>query len=115
MALAIHTNEAEAVAEASLVAHRAHRLEAVVDSSLPVPVIRCPDLKTAELALGPRHDVRSITAEIETLVLEGWEVTVLVPSRQLGVAHAVLRGTPVILQPWWTEAGLVHFGRPEIP
>ncbi len=115
MALAIHLNEAEAVAEASLAAHRSHRLEAHIDSDGFLPTVVCAETRSVELALGEGADVRELEAKVTELASDGWELTLLVPSRQLGVAHAVLRGSPVLLQPWWTEGGLVHFGRPEIP
>lgn len=115
MALAIHLDEAEAVARASLAAHRSHRLAAHIDIEGLVPTVVCTETRSVEMALGDETDVQALSDNVAALVGEGWELTILVPSRRLGIAHSLLRGSPVLLQPWWTEGGLVHFGRPEIP
>lgn len=50
-----------------------------------------------------------------SIVAQGWQVGVVVPSHRLGDAHHHLRGTPVHLQAWWYEEDRICFGGPEVP
>ena len=44
-----------------------------------------------------------------------WQVMVIVPAARMGEAHRALRGSPVTLQPWWSDDEGVRFGGPEVP
>ena len=46
---------------------------------------------------------------------DGPDVCVVVAASRMGEAHRALRGAPCVVQPWWTEDGATHFGRPEQP
>ena len=49
------------------------------------------------------------------LAARGWDVVALTPASRVGEAHRALRGTPCRLQPWWTDAAAVRFGKFETP
>ena len=44
-----------------------------------------------------------------------WQVSVIVPTSRMGEAHRALRGSPVTLQPWWSDDEGVRFGGAEVP
>lgn len=61
-------------------------------------------------------DLGPLVTASRRISADGWKVAVLVPSRRMGEAHAVLRGAPVRIQPWWDGADdSVLFGVPEVP
>lgn len=86
----------------------------IVDHSTPdgrVPVLIIDAVQRAEVIVPagvPLTTMRASLAETE-LPLEVW---VLVEASRMGAAHRALRGSGVMLQPWW-EDGHIHFGRPE--
>lgn len=64
------------------------------------------------------HDhqpLEQLAAAAHTVAGSGWAVGVIVPSGRMGEAHRALRGTPVMLQPWWPDGETVRFGGPEVP
>lgn len=86
-----------------------------VDAEAPLPTIRCWDSDTVEI-LVQSHVELGVAVELAA----GWSghaVNVLVPAAMMGEAHATFRSRigSVRLQPYWSDALAVRFGRTEIP
>lgn len=115
MALAIEYDETDQVMEATVAAYRARELDVEVDVTTPLPTIASRTDGRVEVVWSRGSEPAALARTVASLTASDWDVWVLVPSGKLGIAHVALRGCDVTLQPWWTEGGLVHFGRPEIP
>ena len=72
-------------------------------------------LRIVEIALPPDVGCESLTSAVRILDSRGWQVSVLLPLHRLGEAHAILRGAPCRLQPWWIDDSEVCFGSYETP
>ncbi|MDH3194094.1 MAG: hypothetical protein OEY55_12540 [Acidimicrobiia bacterium] len=114
MALATNTDLLPVAALACADAYSAHGSSVIIKDHPFVTVFS--DADTAEIIL---DDVDSIEGAIGYVgqIAEVWNVVVVIPAELIGVAHRVLRGRfhNVELQPWWTEANRIWFGRVEVP
>lgn len=63
----------------------------------------------------PDQDLAVLAGLAPSVAGTGWKVAVLVPAGRMGEAHRALRGSPVMLQPWWVDGDRVRFGGPEVP
>ncbi len=119
--------ESERVVDAALVGYsvigavaKPVALGTVLDKPIPMAVsgLLCAvvmDPRTVEIVADELFDPVSLRDAIESLVEQEWSVTVLVPLDAVGVAHALLRGAPCNLQPWWEDYGQILFGGYEVP
>ncbi len=73
------------------------------------------DLRVVEIVLPEEMEPGSLAPAIWLLAARGWTIDILTPSHRLGEAHAALRGSPCLLQPWWIDGGEVSFGSFETP
>ncbi len=85
---------------------------AILDS---LPAVVAAAERRVEYVLDRTADPTVAAVAAGRLAALGWEVWVLVPVARMGTAHAVLRGLPLRLQPWWRDEAGVHFGGPEVP
>lgn len=85
---------------------------AILDS---LPAVVAPSERRVECVLDHTADPTVAGVASNRLAALGWELWVLVPVARMGTAHAVLRGLPLRLQPWWRDGAGVHFGGPEVP
>lgn len=115
MAATMYMTDTEAVADACLATYRLRAEVVRYDDAAGIPVVICEADRRVEIILADGMEPGSVADVVDDLVHQEWDVWILVPSRELGVAHAALRPRRIVLQPWWTEGGLVHFGKPEIP
>ncbi len=127
MALLIEQEVAPAsAAVGAAMAAYARRGEPVVQSWLAemaeAPVtdelgfLRCVvaiDRRVVEIVVTPTAALAGLSFAVWRLAGSGWQVVVLSPANRMGEAHAALRGTPCTIQPWWTDDGIVSFGRVE--
>ncbi len=71
------------------------------------------DRRVVEIVVTPTAALAGLSFAVWRLAGSGWQVVVLSPANRMGEAHAALRGTPCTVQPWWTDDGIVSFGRVE--
>ncbi|MDH3307010.1 MAG: hypothetical protein OEO77_05780 [Acidimicrobiia bacterium] len=115
MALAIEYHDADQVVAATVAGYARANRTVIVDEHAPLPTVACSEEGRIEVVWTQGAEPAALARTVASLTATAWDVWVLVPSERLGIAHVALRGCNVTLQPWWFEAGLVHFGRPEIP
>jgi hypothetical protein len=80
-----------------------------------VPCVVAITQRIVEVVVDDARDLAPLVTSAWHLEGQGWRVTVLAPLPLMGDAHRLLRGAPVLLQPWWIEDGAVLFGAFERP
>lgn len=71
--------------------------------------------RTVEIVLDSDVDAGALASVAWALTAKGFSSVVLVSLDRLGEAHEGLRGTPCLLQGWWTSEDAVVFGAFETP
>ena len=123
--VAADSRELSTVVDASEATYRAHGMQVTQVSwsdltsesaggALDPPTIITSD-QTLECILDREADPAELAKALQELDGQGWKAVVVVPLERLGHAHVALRGTPALLQSWWTVGDTVHFGHHEIP
>lgn len=80
-----------------------------------VPCVVAVKQRIVEVVVDDGRDLAPLVNSAWHLEEQGWRVTVLAPLRLMGDAHRLLRGAPVLLQPWWIDDDAVLFGAFERP
>ncbi|NND04730.1 MAG: hypothetical protein HKN91_18315 [Acidimicrobiia bacterium] len=75
----------------------------------------CAEQRVAEIVVDEGLDLERLAAAAWALAGRGWDLTVLVPTSQIGDAHTSLRAAPCLIQPWWSDADGIWFGAFETP
>ncbi len=87
----------------------------VVADLSEVRTLVATDMRVVEIVTDDHVELERLAAAAWALAGLGWDVTVLVPCDRVGDAHASLRSTPCLIQPWWVDGDGVWFGAHETP
>lgn len=77
------------------------------------PDLILPELRRVEEVVTNLEEIRD--ERLERLRALGFEVWVLVPLTQMGLAHSRLRGLADRIQGWSVTEGRIRFGEPRLP
>jgi len=78
-------------------------------------VVVAPERGIVEWFPSDRQPLAPLAPVVRQSVGPEWQVAVIIPASRMGEAHRALRGSPVTLQPWWSDDDGVRFGGPEVP
>jgi hypothetical protein len=80
-----------------------------------VPCVVAVQQRIVEAVVDDVRHLAPLVSSAWHLESQGWRVTVLAPLSLMGDAHRLLRGAPVLLQPWWIDESAVLYGSFERP
>lgn len=80
-----------------------------------VPCVVAVTQRIVEIVIDDARDIAPLVTSAWHLEEQGWRVVVLLPLHLMGDGHRLLRGAPLLLQPWWLNDEQVLYGAHERP